>query len=783
MPKNSPTLAQAKQYFRLVNYLAAAQIFLKDNFSLDRPLTFDDIKPRLLGHWGTCPGINFVYTHLNYLLTQEKRELMYIVGPGHGFPALQANLFVEGTLSAFYKKTIPHNAKGFEEIIRHFSWPYGYPSHTNPGAPGCILEGGELGYSLSTSYGAALDNPDLTVVCLVGDGEAETGPTATAWHANKFLDPKTSGAVLPILHLNGYKISGPTIYGRMNDKELEELFSGFGYEVFFVDEYKPGDVHALMARTLKKAMTRIDGIQAKARSGKEVVRPRWPMIVLRTPKGWTGVKKVHGKDAEGNYLSHQVMLAKAKTDAEELAQLEQWLKSYKIKELFEQKKGFNDAIKALTPPKERRIGMNKRANGGIQKNLKVPSFEKLAFPLQEPGKEEGLAMHTLGAAMRDIVKKNGKNFRLFSPDETTSNKLDAIFQATHRVWEWPLLDHDEFFGRSGQVVEMLSEHTLQGMMQGYLLTGRHGVFTSYEAFIQIVSSMADQYAKFLKASQEFAWRKPVAPFIYMLTSLGWRQDHNGYSHQNPGFVSNMLEKHGNLAKVYFPIDVNSALAVFEKCLEDTSSINVIVCGKQEMLQWLSLKQARKYLENGIAIWDFVSDAKPDLVIAGAGGDPSQEALAGLDLIRHHFPDVRVRFVNIMEMTAIGVADPRSQTTQKDFDAYFTHDKPVLINYHGYTGDVKHLLFDSTNTTTRFTVHGYEEQGSTTSPFDMHVRNRTSRYHVLLWACEQLEANHLIGKHDAKRVTKAVEKILAEHRAYIIANGDDPQFIKDWRWQQ
>lgn len=783
MPKK-PTLGNVKEYFRLVNYLAAAQIFLRDNFLLERPLTADDIKPRLLGHWGTCPGINFVYAHLNYLLSEQKRDLMYVVGSGHGFPAIQANLFVEGTLSHYYKD-IPHNAAGMAKIIRDFSWPYGYPSHVNPGAPGCILEGGELGYSLSTSYGAALDNPDLTVVCLVGDGEAETGPTATAWHANKFLDPATSGAVLPILHLNGYKISGPTIYGRMSDEELTALFEGYGYEVHIVDQDK-GEIFGTMARTLRKAFGSIDKIHAKARSGKEVIKPRWPMIIMRTHKGWTGVKKVHGKDAEGNYLSHQVMLTLAKSDDEERQQLADWLGSYKISQLFDAKKGFADGIKALIPAKNHRIGMNRHANGGaIRKKLALPDFGKLAFPVAKPGNQEGLAMNALGEAMRDIIKKNGKKrqFRLFSPDETTSNKLDAIFEATNRISQWPLLPHDEHYGRTGQVIEMLSEHTLQGLMQGYILTGRYGVFTSYEAFLQIVSSMTDQYAKFLKASGEFPWREPVAPFIYLLSSLGWRQDHNGYSHQNPSFISNILEKHGNLAKVYFPIDVNSALAVFEKCLQDEESINVIVCGKQEMLQWLTHRQARKYLESGIALWDFVSDPRPDLVIAGAGGDTTQEALAGLALVREHFPEARVRFVNIMEMTAIGVADPRSQTTQKDFDAYFTADKPVLINYHGYTADIKHLLFDSTNNTTRFSVHGYEENGSTTSPFDMHIRNRTSRYHILLWASEQLLAAKLTNKKHARAVAKKVEKILVDHRAYIRAHGDDPDFIKNWVWPQ
>lgn len=777
------TLTDVKKYFQLVNYLSAAQIFLQDNFLLERPLTPEDIKPRLLGHWGTCPGINFVYTHLNYLLTEQKRDLMYIVGPGHGFPAIQANLFVEGTLSAFHKN-LPYTTKGLEKMIRDFSWPYGYPSHVNPGAPGCILEGGELGYSLSTSFGAALDNPNLTVVCLVGDGEAETGPAAAAWHANKLLDPKNSGAVLPILHLNGYKISGPTVFGRMSDEELEQLFSGYGYAVHFVDEAK-GSVHNTMARTLKKAMKEIDVIQAKARNGEDVVRPRWPMIVLRTPKGWTGAKTVHGRDAEGNFYSHQVMLTKAKTDPEELQQLEAWLRSYKIEGLYDAKKGFSESIKALIPAKGQRIGMNKYANNGIQKKLKVPSMDKLEFPVDRIGAQEGYAMHTLGAAFRNILKANkkAKNFRIFSPDETYSNKLDAVFEETKRAWQWPILDHDEDMAREGQVVELLSEHTLHGLMQGYILTGRYGVLPSYEAFMQIVSSMSDQYAKFLKASQEFAWRKPVGPFIYLLSSLGWRQDHNGYSHQNPGFISNILEKHGNLAKVYFPIDVNSALAVMEKCLKDVSSINVIVCGKQEMLQWLTLKQARKYVESGIALWDFVSDPKPELVIAGAGGDTTQEALSGLSLVREAFPEIAVRFLNILEMTAIGVADPRSQTTQSDFDAYFTKEKPVFINYHGYPGDMKHLLFDSTDRTDRFTVRGYEENGSTTSPFDMHVRNRTSRFHILQWASEQLLERGLITKREARKVRLDVEKILKEHRAYIIEHGDDPDFIKHWTWQK
>jgi len=509
------------------------------------------------------------------------------------------------------------------------------------------------------------------------------------------------------------------------------------------------------------------------------------MIVLRTPKGWTGVASVHGKKAEGNYLSHQVMLTKAKTDADELAQLEAWLKSYNISELLEEKKLFSESIRSMIPAKSLRIGMNKHANGGMRKKLQLPSMDSAAVRIKSPGTTEGFAMNALGEALRDIMKKNAKqrHMRLFSPDETYSNKLQAVFDVTKRAFQWPILDFDEDMGRSGMVLEMLSEHTLQGMMQGYILTGRYGVLTSYEAFAQIVSSMTDQYAKFLKASQEFPWRKSVPPFIYMLSSLGWRQDHNGYSHQNPGFISNILEKQGNLSKVYFPVDVNSALAIFEKCLKEDNAIHVIVCPKQEMLQWLSIKQAKKYLEMGIALWDFVSDPRPDLVICGIGGDPTGEALAGLSLVREYFPGEKVRFVNVMELSALGVADPRSQTTQKDFDAYFTREKPVFVNYHGNPGDVKHLLFDSTNDTGRFTVRGYIEEGSTTSPFDMHVRNKTSRYHIVLWAAQQLLQQKKISPREAKRVEKSVLRILADHNAYIRAYGDDPEYIKNWRWNK
>jgi len=776
-------LNNIQKYFRAVNYISAAQIYLKDNFLLERPLAFEHLKPRLLGHWGTCPGINFVYSHLNYYLTQHDESMMLVVGPGHGFPAIQANLFMEETLSKYYPE-VPFNADGLSNMIQRFSWPYGFPSHANPGAPGAILEGGELGYSLSTAWGAVLDNPDLTVACLVGDGEAETGPLSASWMANKLVSPIDSGTVLPILHLNGYKISGPTLLARMNDEELHAYFTGLGYTVHFV-EYKNNEqkAHEDMAATLAACMEEIHAIRKEARSGKKVVAPKWPMIVMRTPKGWTGIEKIHGKDVVGNYVSHQVVVTHANTDVEEKDALEAWLRSYKFEELFSKEKGFTDEVQAVMPPAKRRIGQNPHSYGEIREDLHFPPIKDYETKVIIPGSENGLAMNKVGEYLRDIFKLNKKeqNFRLFCPDETYSNKLQAVFEETKRAFQWPILAHDEDIASDGRVMEMLSEHTLQGLMQGYTLTGRYGVLCSYEAFVQIVSSMADQYAKFLKASLEFPWREPVGSFNYLLSSLGWRQDHNGYSHQNPGFVSNMLEKHGNLTSVYFPVDNNMAIAVMEECLSDIHCINVIVCDKQNHLQWLTLDEARTQVQTGIGIWHFASDANPDIVFSSAGDLITIETLAAVKILKEELPHVRVRYVNVSELTAIGVADPRSHTNQEDFDMYFTSDKPVIFNYHGYTGDIKHLLFDSTRDTSRFRVHGYEESGSTTSPFDMMVRNKTSRYHLVLDALHELFEKGTITAEQKTSITKKIEELLATHRAYILAHGDDPDYIKNWTW--
>ncbi|MFN7160050.1 MAG: phosphoketolase family protein [Candidatus Gracilibacteria bacterium] len=770
------------EYFRALNYVAAAQIFLQDNFLLQEPLKPEHIKARLLGHWGTVPGINFTWMHLNEIIKENNANMMFILGPGHGFPAIQASLFLEKTLTKYYKN-LPYNYKGLSELIHKFSQAYGFPSHSNPGAPGMIVEGGELGYSLSTAFGAVMDNPDLIAACIIGDGEAETGPTAAAWHSNKFLDPKQDGAVLPILHLNGYKITGPTITGRMSDKELTKLYEGYGYKVHFVDIFKAKDPHAIMSETMHAAYKEIKAIQTTARTEKDVLKPQWPMVILRSAKGWTGIKTLHGQDIENNNLSHQIVVHDPKNDPTELKALEKWLKSYKIEELYDAKKGFSKDILAMLPPEKLRMGNNKHAFGGeIRKALKLPKLKNYAFPLGKRGHDIGFATKGAGTYFRDIIKNNPTSARLFCPDETTSNKLDAVYEAAPRAFQWPILQHDVSISPHGRTVEMLSEHTLQGMMQGYVLTGRHGIFSSYEAFIQIVSSMCDQYGKFLKASREYAWRKPVPSFNYLLASLGWRQDHNGFSHQNPGFVSNILEKNGNFASVYFPVDLNSTIAVMEECLTDTNCINVIVTCKQEALQWLSLDEARKQVKTGIGIWDFASKKNPDIVFASAGFYQTTETLAAVKWLRERFPEIKTRYVNVSEMTALGVSDPRSLTTNKEFNSYFTPDKHVIFNYHGYTADVKHLIFDTKEAPSRFHIHGYMEEGSTTTPFDMHVRNQTSRYHLIMDALEIMKEQNLAPSRTCDVARKEIENLLLSHRAYITEFGTDPEWITEWKWE-
>jgi xylulose-5-phosphate/fructose-6-phosphate phosphoketolase len=778
-------LEQLKKYVRATNYLVASQLYLHKNFLLKEKLSFDDIKPRLLGHWGTSPGINFVYAQLNHLIKKNDiTDMMFVLGPGHGFPALQANLFLEGTLEQYYPEAT-RDLSGISYISKSFSWPYLFPSHSNPGTPGVILEGGELGYSLSTSYGAILDNPDLIVACMIGDGEAETGPTATAWHLNKFIDPKSNGAVLPILHLNGYKISGPTIFGRMSDKEIKALFTGYGYEPFIVSS-KTDKIYEQMAKTLDVVYKKIQNIQkeAKKNNSSQTTPPRWPMIILKTPKGWTGIKTLHGEKLEGNNLSHQIIAKNAKTDSEDLEAVEKWMHSYYFEEIFSEDKGFSDDILDILPPEKLRMGRNKHTFGGNIKDLTLPKTERFAEEANIPGTIGSSSMRRAGLYLREVFAENrdNKNFRMFSPDETYSNKLDAVFEETHRAFVWPQTPWDKDISLDGRVIEMLSEHSLQGLIQGYVLTGRHAVFASYEAFIEIVSSMTNQYAKFLRIARKTPWRGDVPSLNYILTSSGWRQEHNGFSHQNPGFVSNMLEKHGCFIRVYFPADGNMTLEVLKTCLERNNEIHLIVAGKTLEPRWLTTKSAREELEAGLAIWDFASDKNPDIVFVGIGDYLTKEALAAISILKSIIPKVRIRFVNIVELTALGIGNEECQTQKYDFDYYFTSDKPAIFNFYGYPEAIQPMLITKSNPE-RFRVHGYIENGSTTTPFDMQVRNETSRFHLVMEAVQMLSDNNVIEKEIATKITKEMKEKLSNHRVYIKKHGVDPDEIENWVWKQ
>lgn len=768
------------KFRRATNYLTAAQIFLQDNFLLERPLTHDDIKPRLLGHWGSGPGANLIYAHLNNLIKKYGQEMMFILGPGHAFPALQANLFIEGTLTEFYPEA-SQDYKGISHICRNFSWPYGFPSHSNPGTPGVILEGGELGYSLSTAYGAALDNPNMIVACLVGDGEAETGPAAAAWHLNKLVDPKTNGTVLPILHLNGYKISAPTIFGRMSDEELTALFWGYGYEPRIVSGDNLDDQ---MEETLDWAHKLIWSIKE---SPEEVVSPRMPMIIMRTQKGWTGVKELDGNKIEGNCLSHQVVLTEAKTDPEQLRLLEEWLSAYKFSELFDTETGFGDFTKNIVPIREQRMGMSPHAHGGdaVYKPLNLASINEFAQDASEPGVNGSSSMIQTGKYLNEVFKlnKDNKNFRFMSPDETYSNKLDAIFQETSRAWVWPNEKWDKDMSHDGRVMEMLSEHNLQGLAQGYILTGRHAVFASYEAFVQVVVSMMDQYAKFIKHTAEYKWRGDFPSLNYILTSSGWRQDHNGFSHQNPGFIDDALRRHGDFVDVYFPADVNSTLVTMEKMLSSKRQINVVVAGKTIEPQWLTPELARKQINTGIMTWDFASDENPDVVLAGIGDYPTKEVLAAIDLAKNEWPDIRLRFVNVSSLTSRGFGQGQSFINEDEFNEIFTYDKPVICNFHGYPETLKAILFNYVNDASRFDIRGYIECGSTTTPFDMHVRNETSRYHLVMAIFENMADQGLMPSEEARRIITEYQQKIIANTEYIKKFGNDIAEIDAWQWNR
>lgn len=773
------------RYFRYVNYISAAQLYLKDNFFLERPLQPDDIKDRILGHWGTVPGLNFIYAHCNYLISKYDVNMMLIVGPGHGAPGILANLFAEGTMGEFYKNC-SRDGEGMGQLIKLFSWPGGFPSHLNPGTPGSILEGGELGYSLSTAFGAVLDNPDLIATCVVGDGESETGPLAAAWHGNKFLNPVTSGAVLPIVHVNGYKISGPTILGTMSDEEVTNLYSGYGYEPRIVSGE---NLHEKMTKTMEWAYALIRSTQVKARASKKfLTKPKWPVIVLRSTKGWTGIKEIHGKKIEGSFRSHGIPLADPKTNPESLKLLGDWLSSYKILELVDKNGRPLPQILEYVPKGDARMGKNKHTFGGkMRKELKMPNPADYEIKFRARGVSDASNTEIGAFFVRDIFAKSrsDKNFRYMCPDETESNKMHAIFKETPRAYMWPLQAGEAHMGPEGRVMEMLSEHTLQGFLQGYLLTGRHGLFATYEAFATIVSSMVDQYAKFMKQSSHVPWRKPISSLNYILTSLGWRQEHNGYSHQNPGFISSILQKHGNFCSVYFPVDANSLLVTLEDCFKRTNSINVIAAGKQPMPQWLTLKEARAQITVGVSVWDWAhpGSKNPDVIFAAAGDHMTLECMAAISILRDMLPELRLRFVNVSELTALGIGDERVKClicNGHKFETFFGHDTPIIFNFHGYSDVIKQLTWGHP-AASRFIIHGYLEEGTTTTPFDMHVRNQTSRYHLCMDAVKEgAKRNPAVAKK-ASKVLKYFEEKLKEHGKYILEYGKDLAEVEGWRW--
>jgi xylulose-5-phosphate/fructose-6-phosphate phosphoketolase len=775
-------LALIDRYWRAANYLTVGQIYLLDNPLLKAPLESEHIKPRLLGHWGTTPGLNFIYAHLNRIIKARDENVLYICGPGHGGPGMVANTYLEGTYSEIYPD-IPETEEGIQKLFKQFSFPGGIPSHAAPETPGSIHEGGELGYALVHAYGAAFDNPDLVVACVVGDGEAETGPLATAWHSNKFLTPGSDGVVLPILHLNGYKIANPTVLARLSDQELTDLFTGYGYEPFFVEGSEPVDMHGQMAATLDTIFDRLNAIRAAAKAG-DLSRPRWPMIILRSPKGWTGPKTVDGKVVEGHWRSHQVPVSGCREHEGHRKILEDWLKSYNVADLFDEKGALKPELKALAPKGEKRMGAIPQGNGGLlRKELKLPDIRAYEVKVTSPGAGDEQSTKILGDFLRDALTLNDaeKNFRIFGPDETASNRLQSVFEVTDRVWQAEILPTDDHLARHGRVVEVLSEHMCQGWLEGYLLTGRHGFFSCYEAFIHIIDSMFNQHAKWLKVTRDIEWRKPVASLNYLLTSHVWRQDHNGFSHQDPGFVDHVVNKKADVVRVYFPPDANTLLWVGDHCLKTWNRINVIVAGKQPAPQWLTMDEAVAHCEAGAGIWHWAGTEEegfePDVVLAAAGDVPTLEALAAADLLRQALPDLRIRVVNVVDLMALQSPDQHPHgLTHETFDAMFTTTKPVIFAYHGYPWLIHRLVYKRKNHDS-FHVRGYKEEGTTTTPFDMVVMNDLDRFHLAIEAINRLPS---LGRKGAEAIAKFEAK-LAEHHAYVREHGEDMPEIQNWKW--
>jgi xylulose-5-phosphate/fructose-6-phosphate phosphoketolase len=781
-PPAPELLRRMDAYWRAANYLAVGQIYLFDNPLLREPLRREHVKPRLLGHWGTTPGQNFIYVHLNRIIEQHDLDMIYISGPGHGGPAVVANTYLEGTYSEIYP-SVSQDLTGLRTLFRQFSFPGGIPSHAAPETPGSIHEGGELGYSLSHAFGAAFDNPDLIVACVIGDGEAETGPLATAWHSNKFLDPATDGAVLPILHLNGYKIANPAVLARISREELDQLLRGYGWSPFFVEGSEPEAMHRAMAAALDEILDGIRRIQRQARHEGVTARPRWPVLVLATPKGWTGPKVVDGLPVEGTFRAHQVPLGDPAGNPEHLAQLDSWLRSYRPDELFDEAGRLRPELAALAPRGERRMGANPHANGGLLlRDLRLPDFRDYAVAVPSPGSVDASDTETLGRFLRDVVKLNReqRNFRVFGPDETVSNRLGAIFEATERQWEAPVLPGDEHLARDGRVMEVLSEHQCQGWLEGYLLTGRHGLFNSYEAFIHIVDSMFNQHAKWLKVTRGLPWRRQIASLNYLLASHVWRQDHNGFTHQDPGFIDHVVNKKAEIVRVYLPPDANCLLSVMDHCLRSRHYVNVVVAGKHPAPQWLGMAEAERHCAEGIGIWKWASNDlgfEPDVVMACAGDVPTLETLAAVAMLRRSLPELKVRVVNVVDLMKLqpGSEHPHG-LDDRDFDALFTRDRPVIFAYHGYPWLIHRLTYRRTNHS-NLHVRGYKEEGTITTPFDMTVLNDLDRFHLVQDVVDRLPQ---LGSRGAYLKQEAQDR-LVDHRRYIVTHGEDMPEVRHWRW--
>ncbi len=777
----SLSLGQIDAYFRAANYLSVGQIYLFANPLLREPLERSHIKPRLLGHWGTTPGLNFIYAHLNRIIRERNVDVLYVTGPGHGGPALVANAYLEGTYSEVYPD-VSQDEAGLKRLFTQFSFPGGIPSHVAPETPGSIHEGGELGYALSHAYGAVFDNPELIAACVIGDGEAETGPLATSWHSNKFLNPTRDGTVLPILHLNGHKIAGPTVLARIPRRELTELLRGYGYEPHFVEGSDTATMHQDMARTLDLIFDRIREIRAAAAADPKLPRPVWPMLVLKTPKGWTGPKIVDGKPSEGSFRSHQVPFSDM-SQPEHVALLEAWLKSYHPEELFDETGALRAELRALAPRGQKRMSANPHANGGVLlRALSLPDFRNYAVEVPAPGAVDGESTRIQGQFIRDVIQQNPSNFRVFSPDETNSNRWNAVFEVTDRMSSAEIEPGDDHVARDGRVLEMLSEHQCQGWLEGYLLTGRHGFFSCYEAFIHIVDSMFNQHAKWLKTSRQIPWRAPIASLNYLLTSHVWRQDHNGFSHQDPGFIDHVVNKKSDIIRVYLPPDANTLLSVTDHCLRSRDYVNVIVAGKQSAPQWLTMDQAVKHATLGIGIWEWASSDRghePDVVMACCGDVPTLETLAAVSLIREHLPELKVRVINVVDLMRL---QPPSEhphgLSDADFDELFTTNKPVIFAFHGYPWLIHRLAYRRKNHA-NLHVRGYKEEGTTTTPFDMVVLNELDRFHLVGDVIDRVPG---LGPK-AAYVKQALRERLIEHRAYIRKYGDDMPEVKHFRWAQ